>query len=251
MAKAVMQIRIGMLKGDGGAVLLYRISIIPFCCLEVAHQVMQAIGVWVCLVESKISCGCQFFVATCAPVGHLSRIPIRCWQSLQSLESSFILSRFQQCARHSNAKFSGGPRSEGQLHTGCDLRKLPVLDRQSHFSFVPGPGATLLPRDAPGIAGCQDRAATPHQIPESPGSLFPRVEELHRARHAIRHGSAKQPGPFENESPPKATRCSSHNSPLVAVRCGKSPEQLSPGERPLVSPTARKRAPEGREDQRP
>src|SRR5216684_2749846 len=151
MAKAVMQIRYGWPQGDGGAVLLYRFSIIPFCCLDVAHQLMQAIRVWVCLVESKISCGCQFFVATCAPVGHLSRIPIRCWQSLQSLESSFILSRFQQCARHSNAKFSGGPRSEGQLYAGCDLRKLPVLEREVDVCF----GAGLVGNVLPGGGSCK------------------------------------------------------------------------------------------------
>src|SRR5260370_34823773 len=130
MAKAVMQIGYGWPQCNGGAVLLDCFSIIPFCRLEVAHQLMQAIRVWVCLVESKISRGCQFFVATRAPVGCLSRIPIRCRQSLQSLKSSFILSRFQQCARHSNAKFSGGPRGEGPLYTGCDLRKLPALERE-------------------------------------------------------------------------------------------------------------------------
>src|SRR5260370_6633859 len=166
MAKAVMQIRYGWPQGDGGAVLLYRISIIPFCCLEVAHQLMQAIRVWVCLVESKISCGCQFFVATCAPGGHLSRIPIRCWQSLQSLESSFILSRFQQCARHSNAQFRGGPRSEGQLHAGCDLSKLPVLERDVDVCFGAGPVGHVLP----GGGSCKrSLCPPPSKVPFSSG----------------------------------------------------------------------------------
>src|ERR1700674_77559 len=151
MAKAVMQIGYGWPQCDGGAVLLYRFSIIPSCRLEVAHQLMQAIRVWVCLVESKISRGCQFFVATRAPVGCLNRIPIRCRQSLQSLESSFILSRFQQRARHSNAKFSGGPRSEGQLHAGCDLRKLPVLEREVDGCF----GAVLVGNLLPGGGSCK------------------------------------------------------------------------------------------------
>src|SRR5882762_5171157 len=74
-----------------------------------------------------------------------SRSPIRCRQSLQSLESSFILSRFQQCARHSNAKFSGGPRSEGQLHAGCDLRKFPVLEREGDVCFGADPPGNLSP----------------------------------------------------------------------------------------------------------
>src|SRR6266436_8156390 len=68
MAKTVMQIGYRWPQCDGGAVLLDRFSIIPFCRLEIAHQLMQAIRVWVCLVESKIRSGCQFFVATRAPV---------------------------------------------------------------------------------------------------------------------------------------------------------------------------------------
>src|SRR6266852_7306214 len=127
MAQAVMQIGYGWPQCDGGAVLLNCLSIVSFCRLEVAHQLMQAIRVWVCLVESKVSRGCQFFVATRAPVGCLSRIPISCRQSLKSLESSFILSLFQQCARHSNAKFSGGPRSEDPPYAWRDLRKPPAL----------------------------------------------------------------------------------------------------------------------------
>src|SRR5260370_29245691 len=103
MAKTVMQIGYGWPQCDGGAVLLDRFSIIPFCRLEVAHQLMQAIRVWGCLVESKISSGCQFFVATRTPIGCLNRIPIGCRQSLQSLESSFILSRLLQCAPPSNS----------------------------------------------------------------------------------------------------------------------------------------------------
>src|SRR5713101_8266789 len=144
MAKAVMQIGYGWPQCDGGAVLLDCFSIIPFCCLEVAHQLMQAIRVWVCLVESKISHGGQFFVAARAPVGCLSRIPIRCRQSLQSLESSFMLSRFQECARHSNAKFSGSPRCEGRLDAGCDLSKLPVLERAVDVCFSAVPVGNVL-----------------------------------------------------------------------------------------------------------
>src|SRR5260370_32326849 len=127
MAQTVMQIGQEWLQGNGGAVLFDGFSIISFCCLKVAHQLTQAIGIWVCVVEPKIRRGCQFFVATRAPVGCLSRIPIRCRQSLKSLESSFILSRFEQCARHSNAKFSRGPRSEDPPYAWRDLRKLPAL----------------------------------------------------------------------------------------------------------------------------
>src|SRR6266852_568159 len=60
MAQAVMQIGYGWPQCDGGAVLLNCLSIVSFCRLEVAHQLMQAIRVRVCLVESKISRGCQF-----------------------------------------------------------------------------------------------------------------------------------------------------------------------------------------------
>src|SRR5260370_10800773 len=127
MGQAVMQIGKGWFQANGGAVLFDGFSIISFWRLKVAHQLMQAIRIWVCLVEPKVSRGCHFFVATRAPVGCLSRIPIRCRQSLKNLESSFILSRFQQCARHSNAKFSGGPRSEDPQYAWHDLRKLPAL----------------------------------------------------------------------------------------------------------------------------
>src|SRR6267378_424678 len=162
MAKAVMQIGYGWPQGDGGAVLLYRFSIIPFCRLQVAHQLMQAIRVWVCLVESKISRGCQFFVATRAPVGCLGRIPIHCRQSLQSLKSSFILPRFQQCARRSNAKFSGGPRSESQLHAGCGFRKLPVLERDVDVCF----GADTVGNLLPGGGSCKSSLCRcPRKVP--------------------------------------------------------------------------------------
>src|SRR5712692_2822832 len=127
MAQAVMQIGQEWLQGNGGAVLIDGFSIVSFCRLKVAHQLMQAMRIWVCLVEPKISRGCQFFVTTRAPVGCLSRIPIRCRQSPKSLEGSFILSCFQQCARHSNAKFSRGPQSEDPPYAWRDLRKLPAL----------------------------------------------------------------------------------------------------------------------------
>src|SRR5437899_2178475 len=94
MAQAVVQIGQEWLQGNGGAILFYGFSIISFCRLKVAHQLMQAMRIWGCLVEPEISRGRQFFVATRAPIGCLSRISIRCRQSLKSLESVFIVSRF-------------------------------------------------------------------------------------------------------------------------------------------------------------
>src|SRR5229473_1165281 len=145
MAQAVMQIGQGWFQGNRGAVLIDGFSIISFCRFKVAHQLMQAIRAWVCLVESKISRGCQFFVATRAPVGCLSRIPIGRRQSLQSLESSLILSRVQQCARHSKAKFSGGPRGEYRPHAWSDLRKLPAQEREVDVCFGAVPAGNVLP----------------------------------------------------------------------------------------------------------
>src|SRR6267143_2675749 len=140
-----MQIGQEWLQGNDGAVLFDGFSIISLCCFKVAHQLMQAIRIWVCLIEPKISRGCQLFEAARAPVGCLSRIPIRCRQSLKSLESSFILACFQQCARHSNAKFSGGPRCEYPPYAWRDLGKLPALERQVDVCFSAVPAGNVLP----------------------------------------------------------------------------------------------------------
>src|SRR2546425_5716609 len=153
MAQAVMQIGQGWLQSNGGAVLFDGFSIISFCCLKVAHQLMHAMRIGVCLVEPEISGGRQLFVATRAPVGCLSRIPIRCRHSLKSLESSFILSSFQQCARHSNAKFSGGPQSEDLPQAWRDLRKLPALEREVDICFGAATASNLLP----GGGSCKGR----------------------------------------------------------------------------------------------
>src|SRR5260370_13910523 len=152
MAQAVMQIGQEWLQRNGGAVFFDGFSIISFCRLKVAHQLMQARRILVCLIEPKISRGGQFFVAARAPVGCLSRISIRCRQSLKSLESSFILSRFQQCARHSKAKFSGGSRSEDPPYAWGDLRKLPALEGEVDVCF----GAALAGNVPPGGGSCKE-----------------------------------------------------------------------------------------------
>src|SRR5260370_29189531 len=113
MAPAVMQIGYGWPQCDGGAVLLNCLSSVSFCRLEIAHQLVQAIRVRVCLVEAKISRGCQFFVATSAPVGCLCLIPIGRRQSLQSLEGSFLHSCLQPPPSHTTSTLTVGPRTVG------------------------------------------------------------------------------------------------------------------------------------------
>src|ERR1700674_3450746 len=151
MPQAVMQIGQGRLQGYGGAVLFDSFPIISLCRLKVAHQLMQAMRVGVCLVEPEISRGGQFFVATRAPVGCFSRIPIRCRQFLKSFESSFVLACFQQGARHANAKFSGGPRSENPPCAWSDLREPPALEREVDVCF----GAAAAGHVLTGGGGCK------------------------------------------------------------------------------------------------
>src|ERR1700693_3743798 len=143
MAQAVMQIGQGWLQGNGGAILFDGFSIISFCRFKVAHQLMQAMRIWVCVVEPEIRRGRQFFVATRTPVGCLSRIPIRCRQSLKSVESVLIVSRFQQCARHANAKFSGGPHSEDTPYAWCELREMLPLEREVDVCFGAAPAGNV------------------------------------------------------------------------------------------------------------
>src|SRR6266849_1196442 len=107
MAQAVMEIWRRWLQGDGGAVFFDGLCVISFRGLKVAHQLMQTIGIRVCLVQSEISCRRQSFVATRTPIGRFSRYSICCWQSFKNLESRVGMSGFQQRARYPNAKLSG------------------------------------------------------------------------------------------------------------------------------------------------
>src|SRR5216684_1881103 len=112
------------------------------------------------------------------------------------------------------------------------------------------PGSLLLPRVAPARAGCRDFVVTPRQTPGWLDSLSRREAELHLVRYAILGDSARPRAHSENESRPKATRCSRHNSPQAVARCAKSPAQPSPGAPPLVSPVAHTHFPGGKGDRR-
>src|SRR5258708_32541507 len=106
MAQAVMKIRRRWFQGDGGAVFFDGLCVISSRGLEVAHQLMQAVRIWVCLVQSEISCRRQFFIATRPPLGRFSRHSIDGWQSFKSRESRVRMSGFEQRARDSNAEHS-------------------------------------------------------------------------------------------------------------------------------------------------
>src|ERR1700730_12607509 len=144
MTQAVMQIGQRWPQGNGGTVFFDGLSVISSRRFKVAHQLVQAIRICVRLIEPKISRGCQLFIAARAPIGRLSGVLIRCRQPLKTLESSFILSGIQRCACQSNAKFSGGPRSEDLPYAWRDCRELSALESDVDVCFGATPDGNLL-----------------------------------------------------------------------------------------------------------
>src|SRR5882762_4539252 len=139
MAQAVMEIWRRRLQDDGGAVFFDGLCVISFRGLKVAHQLMQTMRIWVCLVQSEIGCRRQSFVATRTPIGRFSRYSICCWQSFKRLESRVRMSGFQQSACHPNAKLRGSSRSENFVRAGHNLRKLLALECQVDLRFSADP----------------------------------------------------------------------------------------------------------------
>src|SRR5258708_39154060 len=112
------------------------------------------------------------------------------------------------------------------------------------------PGSMLLGPGAPARAGCLDSVATLCQTPGRPDSLSRHEEKPRPVRYANPAGSVKPPAHFENESRPKATRCSMHSFPPEAAHSAKNQEQPFRGVPPPVSPTAHNHSPGDKDDPR-